>query len=147
MARVYTKEQNKRRNATPAAIARKKKWRDANVDQVRFAKRTARYGITPEQFDSLMARQSGRCKICLVQFESLSKACIDHNHDTGKVRALLCKHCNAALGMLRESEFNLVRTIAYLRWAGQHPELDHLGASFSDLPASMPPLSTYAQSF
>lgn len=113
-----TKEQNLRRNSLPAAKARKRKWMDKQdpnwcKDQHRYN----RYGIIKADYESMLFKQSNRCKICLVDFKE-KRPNIDHDHKTGKVRALLCLNCNAALGMIQESEFKLARLIAYLKWSG-----------------------------
>jgi hypothetical protein len=71
------------------------------------------YGITPDETAALSDRQSGLCKICGLK----KKLCIDHDHATGKVRALLCGTCNTGLGMFKDS-------LGLLRTAGQYL-LDH----------------------
>ena len=58
----------------------------------------ARYGITLEDYEAMFARQGGCCVIC---GESGHKLVVDHNHETGKVRALLCHHCNTMIGSAR----------------------------------------------
>src|SRR5438270_1817367 len=51
---------------------------------------TRRYGITAEEADFLLERQGGLCAIC----QSAPAAHVDHDHGTGRVRALLCFNCN-----------------------------------------------------
>lgn len=58
------------------------------------------YGLGRPEFDALLIAQSGRCDSC---GDPLSKCSIDHDHLTGRVRALLCNHCNCAVGQVRES--------------------------------------------
>lgn len=54
-----------------------------------------RYALTPAQVEDLLHAQGGKCGIC----ESvLTKFHIDHSHETGKVRGLLCHRCNIRLG-------------------------------------------------
>jgi hypothetical protein len=55
------------------------------------------YGLSLEQFDSMVLEQEGRCKIFLRPERHL---CIDHNHDTGVVRGLLCNPCNQFVAKL-----------------------------------------------
>ena len=57
------------------------------------------YGISIEEYESMLESQSGLCAICA---EPGQKLFVDHNHQTGKVRGLLCPSCNGALGMVRE---------------------------------------------
>jgi hypothetical protein len=73
------------------------------------------YGITEEKLNEMYHRQQGRCAICdsLIDLSGQNKrsACIDHNHSTGEVRALLCNHCNRGLGMFLD-EPKLLRLAA-----------------------------------
>ena len=62
----------------------------------RFKKK---YGITVDEYDDMLARQHGACAICGDPKEKLH---IDHSHETGKVRGLLCMPCNTALGFFRD---------------------------------------------
>ena len=63
-------------------------------------KRLKRYGITKEQYVELLVLQNFRCKICLKKADNLR---IDHDHESGKVRGLLCNACNLALGLFRDN--------------------------------------------
>ncbi len=56
------------------------------------------YGLSPASFDDLLSRQDGRCAMCRKDLPDRSKICVDHDHDTGKIRGLLCYGCNMALG-------------------------------------------------
>jgi len=56
------------------------------------------YGITEDEFQSMMNRQGGCCAICHVDFGKLSqRASVDHCHSSGRVRGLLCSVCNTKL--------------------------------------------------
>lgn len=69
--------------------------------------------ITEEQFEALLAGQSGVCAIC---FEAVSERLnVDHDHSTGKVRGLLCRRCNLLLGKALDNETILASAINYLR--------------------------------
>ena len=61
-----------------------------------------RYGITPEQYDSMFASQDGKCAICERSIER--KLMVDHNHINGIVRGLLCGPCNRFLGFIKADE-------------------------------------------
>jgi hypothetical protein len=74
--------------------------------------RTEKYGITFEEFSALLDEQEGRCAICGDQFEG--EPMVDHNHETRKVRGLLCKNCNTGLGMFRDNVLRLRLAAAYL---------------------------------
>jgi hypothetical protein len=71
-------------------------------------RRRAKYGLTNEQFAHMFARQLGRCAICQKQWpgdaDSPNKDVqIDHDHDTGLVRSLLCSACNLGIGSMQDN--------------------------------------------
>ena len=72
-----------------------------------------KYGITEEVYDRILAYQNGACAICLRVVDYMLH--VDHNHDTGEVRGLLCRGCNSGMGMLGDNVDRLQRAIEYLR--------------------------------
>ena len=70
-------------------VTRPSRWRDAK----------RKYGVNLAAFEALLHRQGGLCAICR---EPLTKPYIDHCHETGQVRGLLCRWCNLGIGHLRE---------------------------------------------
>lgn len=72
------------------------------------------YGLTPEDFLNMVAAQENKCAICRKEMEPGAFR-IDHDHQTGKVRALLCANCNSGLGLFYENVDALQNAIAYLR--------------------------------
>lgn len=68
------------------------------------------YGITVEEVEDLKLKQDGCCAIC----QERKPLCVDHNHDTGLVRGLLCSNCNMALGHFKDSILYLQKAIEYL---------------------------------
>lgn len=84
------------------------------------------YGLTPEEYDELLAAQGGVCAICR-QPETTTdprsqrpyvRLPVDHCHETGRVRGLLCHRCNRAIGLLRDDVDLLRAAIAYLEGSG-----------------------------
>ena len=74
------------------------------------------YGITPEDYNHMFTEQGGKCAICGVsQLELSSRLCVDHDHNTGKVRGLLCPHCNTALGYFRDNLASLEHAVEYIK--------------------------------
>jgi len=71
------------------------------------------YGIEWEAVDAMLIAQSGRCAICLSTFEEGTFS-IDHFHDTGIVRGLLCNNCNNGLGRFNDSPSLLIAAAEYL---------------------------------
>jgi len=80
----------------------------------------AKFGITEDVYHELYANQNGRCAICGTEDPSSKHGffSIDHCHTTGKIRGLLCQHCNKGLGMFRESAKSLQEAVAYLQQNG-----------------------------
>lgn len=76
-------------------------------------KRLSKYGLTVDSFNELLELQSSCCGVCTKPLGD--KFCIDHDHETGLVRGLLCYGCNSGLGQLGDSIAGLQRAIAYLR--------------------------------
>lgn len=70
--------------------------------------------ISPAEFDRLLAEQAGLCGICREQNRSGHRLAADHDHQTGKIRGLLCHRCNTAIGLLRDSSALLGAAIEYL---------------------------------
>lgn len=70
-------------------------------EQDRWDKIERRYSLSREAFYELLESQEGRCGICLDEMPKGS-AVVDHCHDTGLVRGLLCGGCNSGIGHLRD---------------------------------------------
>lgn len=73
------------------------------------------YGITPEQKNQMLEQQQNRCLICEKDISGKAKSHIDHCHNTGKIRGILCSNCNRAIGLLSDCTKNLNRAIIYLQ--------------------------------
>ena len=71
------------------------------------------YGIETGKYEEMFAKQNGLCAICK-QKSGEKYLSIDHNHETGEIRGLLCKKCNMGLGMFRDSVLILTEAIKYL---------------------------------
>jgi hypothetical protein len=81
----------------------------------------SRYLMTREEYAARVAAQSGVCAICSESCPVFGKLSVDHDHETGKVRDLLCNSCNTALGHFRDRPELLLRAAAYLeRHASVH---------------------------
>jgi hypothetical protein len=77
------------------------------------------YGLTVEAYESMLASQGGVCAICGGVSVSGRRLAVDHDHDTGLVRALLCDTCNASIGFARDDPSLLDRMAQYLRMHGR----------------------------
>ena len=67
----------------------------------------ALYGISNSDYEFILSSQGGVCAICGLPNNGRNFA-IDHDHETGKIRGLLCVGCNAGIGSLKD-DVNLVR--------------------------------------
>ena len=93
-----------------------KKWRASHPGRRRFESYRQRYGLTRDAFEALLATQGGRCGICRVTLVASDKGThVDHDHATNRVRGVLCRTCNAALGMLGDSLDGLIAAVDYLK--------------------------------
>lgn len=73
------------------------------------------YGVHADDVERLMSVR--RCQGCSVAFDKNERRCIDHDHQTGHVRGVLCNACNLALGMMNDSPGRLRNLAAYLETA------------------------------
>lgn len=90
--------------ATPENIARQNRsWQLKN-----------RYGLSVEQYETLLALQDNSCAICQEPFSSSKDTHVDHCHATNMVRGILCSNCNTALGLFKDNQTRLLRAVHYL---------------------------------
>lgn len=114
--RTYAATKRSWRERNPEAAERARQaWERRNPTYERDRIMLKKYGITAARFAEMVATQQNRCAICDGEFTDSHGRHVDHDHATGKVRAILCRMCNSGLGMLRESERVLLRAIAYLK--------------------------------
>jgi hypothetical protein len=104
-------------NCKPCKHTATEKWRQKNLEKDAATKHDwfmnnkdkvheyniKRYGITPDDFDTIIIKQSGRCAICNNPMIGAKNCSIDHDHGTGIVRGLLCNHCNLVLGLCKDN--------------------------------------------
>lgn len=76
-----------------------------------------KYGLSLDEVKAMAEKQNHRCAVCDIRAEDAprQKLNVDHSHVTGKVRKLLCHHCNVALGHLRDDRTILARLDQYLK--------------------------------
>jgi hypothetical protein len=112
-------------------IAAAQRCRDENPDRYRANQRRMRstpegkerqraghlkrkYGITIEQYDELLAAQGGRCAICRREPRPDISLHLDHDHESGQLRGILCFRCNNSLGDLDDDPTLLQAALQYL---------------------------------
>ena len=74
-----------------------------------------KYGITLDEYNTLLAKQRGVCAICENTCLSGKQLAVDHDHTMGFIRGLLCMKCNRSLGGFDDNSHLLFRGIVYLQ--------------------------------
>lgn len=92
---------------------RTRSWHTKNRIRKKFSNIQRRYGISNDDFFIRMEEQEWKCDICKIDI-TISTAYVDHCHDSGKVRGLLCRHCNTTLGQAKDNPETLRRAADYL---------------------------------
>lgn len=87
-----------------------------------------KYGITAVGYDEMFSDQNGVCKLCREPEKNMRRGktlrlAVDHDHETGEVRGLLCGDCNRKLGMLIDNSGWLERAIRYAQLLGRPKRL------------------------
>lgn len=111
-ARYRAKHKDKYHGTHREGVA---KWRRENPETYREQHLKRKYGITLAEHDAMLTLQGNCCAGCS-GLEPGGKGTwhVDHCHDTGKVRGLLCRGCNAALGLVKDSPETLRKLALYL---------------------------------
>jgi len=95
------------------------KWRKNHPEQAKESDRRQRlkkkYGLTLEDYEELRTKQNECCACCGKHESVLTRGLhVDHCHETGKIRGLLCHLCNTAIGKLGDNVEGLTRALIYL---------------------------------
>ena len=80
----------------------------------RDRRRHNKYNLTPEEIMQLQIRQCNSCGVCQTWLGD--SPYVDHCHETGRVRGLLCSNCNLAIGKLGDTIEGVRRALHYLRF-------------------------------
>lgn len=111
----YNKQYYAANRESIRATAKQKALEPLEIDKNKNAKLLFKYGITLNQYRKMLLLQNNVCAICEKeeQIDGRSLA-VDHCHNTGKVRGLLCFKCNTMVGHIDKNEEILGKTITYL---------------------------------
>lgn len=92
---------------------RHRAWRQNNTEKIKELRLQYKYKISLEEYNSLHETQQGLCAICQEPPSSRGLV-VDHDHDTGVVRGLLCDSCNVGIGALKDDPKILRNAALYL---------------------------------
>lgn len=96
-------------------VSRQAKQREWNLRK--------KYGVSIDEFNKMIDTQQGKCATCNcvldLSYGQKSRFAVDHNHETGKVRGVLCNVCNISLGLIRDNVNTLQNMITYLGKGGK----------------------------
>lgn len=90
---------------------RENRYKNYYFDVQREKRMINNYGITMKDYKNLLSDQEGCCAVCGISEDELNKRLvIDHDHETGNVRGLLCPNCNVGIGMFQD-DITLLRYV------------------------------------
>lgn len=96
-------------------LAQNKKYNNENKEKRLKNTLKRDFGIDVELYNQKLSQQGNCCDICKIHISALPKRlAIDHNHETGKIRGLLCNRCNIALGGFKDNIQILENALVYL---------------------------------
>jgi hypothetical protein len=99
-----------------------KEYYHLNKDKARNRSLKSKYGITLEEWNTVFNAQNESCAICFTKSPGGRGWQTDHNHNSGKFRAILCHNCNSLLGYARENPETLLEAFHYLCKHSGHTE-------------------------
>lgn len=111
---IGERERRRRNPEHVRSVERAGYWRNPRAHKATDMK--WKYGIGWDEFDSMLVAQAGRCAICGFDFPNdIKTPAIDHDHQTGAIRGLLCQRCNRGLGLFRDSPDILIAAADHVR--------------------------------
>lgn len=99
-------------------------YRKNNVEHNKNVKRDRhlriKYNISLKEYNQMYKAQNYKCAICNKPQPSKRRLAVDHDHDTGEVRGLLCVWCNRSLGQFGDNMEGINKVLKYLEKSKQH---------------------------
>lgn len=91
-----------------------------------WARQLAKYGLTPKEWSELFASQDYACAVCGTKDNGKKRFHVDHDHESGRVRGILCTKCNVGIGGLKDDPEIVYKAYQYLCLAVLESDLqDH----------------------
>jgi hypothetical protein len=102
-----------------------KQYREENRKTLSDKERQRKFGIIPERYSELSESQNGACAICkqpetATRLGKVKALAVDHCHQSGAIRGLLCADCNTGIGKLKENIDIFKSAIQYLEYHSRH---------------------------
>jgi hypothetical protein len=95
--------------------AKSKAYREKNREKIRAKDIKRKFGIGLHEYNLMFTEQKGKCACCGIHQNKLTnRFAVDHDHDTGLIRGLLCNHCNLAIGKLGDNIEGVMKALNYL---------------------------------
>ena len=111
--RRSTPEQKKRMYLSFVKYKNKNKKKVALTQKKWFLKKF--YGLSYDQYQNILKSQDNKCAICGLDQKNCARTFnVDHKHEEGKVRGILCNNCNTGIGLFKENEMIMHKAINYL---------------------------------
>lgn len=111
----------------PLFKEQRKQWAKKNPIAIREARlrhdRKKKYSLEEGEYETLLSSQGGVCAIC-GESQLRRALAVDHNHNSGKVRGLLCDKCNLGIGLFGDSVIRLQRAVSYISERGSYAAAD-----------------------
>ena len=119
----YNKERYQKNREKELERSRQKyqKNREKEIEKATHRHLKRVFGITIEEYNQMLDDQNKVCKICggkeirKLKNGKITRLHVDHNHETGEIRGLLCNRCNIMLGQARDNSLILIKAVKYLR--------------------------------
>jgi len=131
---ISNRSKKKQREANPEKFAEQNKtWRSKNVEKLRLYEIKRKFDLSLEEYEELLCKQNGACAICecpetATRGGVVRKLAVDHCHDTGKVRGLLCSNCNTGIGKLKDRASLVLKAYKYLEKHSADTSAEHPGS-------------------
>jgi len=119
-AQTYAWQKNNKERYNANARRREK---EVYTTEKRHAKHLKKmFGITGDEYQEKLNSQSGVCAVCgkeevvhAKNGKDMKRLAVDHDHNTGEIRGLLCSNCNAAIGYFKDEISIIERAVMYLK--------------------------------
>jgi hypothetical protein len=93
---------------------RKLHKKDRDIKEYTRKRRYRQLGLTVERYDEMLTEQNNVCKLCKKPPKTMRLA-VDHCHETGRIRGLLCTSCNVQIGIIEKNQRRMKEILEYTK--------------------------------